>query len=215
MTEQEWSASVDPRPLIFAAGISERKRRLFASACCRRVLNLLPDKRNRVAIEGLELFADCMISPEQLARAAESAWDARRVESSEAGRTAGLAIRYAASPELTEVFAETAARDAAYAVGEANGIDSLNSEAAAQANLLRDIFGNPFRPVAFAPSWRTSAALDLARAMYESRDFAAMPILADALEDAGCENGDVLAHCRGDGPHVRGCWVVDLVLGKE
>ncbi len=79
----------------------------------------------------------------------------------------------------------------------------------------RDIFGNPFRPVAFAPEWRTDTAIFLARQMYESRDFSAMPILADALQDAGCDNDDILNHCRGPGPHVRGCWVVDLVLGKE
>jgi GAF domain-containing protein len=80
--------------------------------------------------------------------------------------------------------------------------------------LIRDLFGNPFRPVAFDPAWRTSTAVALASQMYESRDFAAMPILADALQDAGCEDADVLNHCRSDGPHVRGCWVVDLVLGK-
>ena len=85
----------------------------------------------------------------------------------------------------------------------------------AQTQLLRDIFGNPFRPVAFSPSWRTDTALSLARQMYESRDFSAMPILADALQDAGCDIEDILSHCRGPGPHVRGCWVVDLVLGKE
>jgi hypothetical protein len=82
-------------------------------------------------------------------------------------------------------------------------------------HIVRDIFGNPFRPVAFDPSWWTSTAVGLATAMYESRDFAAMPILADALEEAGCDEPSVLAHCRGDGPHVRGCWVVDLVLGKS
>jgi hypothetical protein len=82
-------------------------------------------------------------------------------------------------------------------------------------NLLRDIFGNPFRPVTFDPSWRTDTVLSLARGMYESRDFSPIPILADALRDAGCDNEAILAHCRGDGPHVRGCWVVDLVLGKE
>ncbi|VTR91873.1 Uncharacterized protein (Fragment) OS=uncultured bacterium PE=4 SV=1 [Gemmata massiliana] len=81
--------------------------------------------------------------------------------------------------------------------------------------VLRDIFGNPFRPVTFSPSWRTSTAVTLAAQMYESRDFSAMPILADALQDAGCDSADVLDHCRGPGPHVRGCWVVDLVLGKE
>ncbi|MCE9565270.1 MAG: hypothetical protein K8U57_24825 [Planctomycetes bacterium] len=77
---------------------------------------------------------------------------------------------------------------------------------------LHDIFGNPFRPVSVNPEWRTSTAVAIAQGMYESRDFSAMPILADALQDAGCENDDILAHCRGNSPHVRGCWVVDLVL---
>ena len=81
--------------------------------------------------------------------------------------------------------------------------------------LFRDIFGNPFRPVAFSPEWRTDTAVALARQMYDARDFSAMPILADALQDAGCDNEDIFNHCQGAGPHVRGCWVVDLVLGKE
>jgi hypothetical protein len=80
-------------------------------------------------------------------------------------------------------------------------------------DIFRDIFGNPFRPVAFDAPWRTTDAVGIARSMYDARDFAAMPILADALEDGGCDSADVLAHCRGGGPHVRGCWVVDLVLG--
>jgi len=83
------------------------------------------------------------------------------------------------------------------------------------ADRLRDVFGNPFQPVTFAPEWRTDTAVTLARQMYESREFGAMPILADALQDAGCDSTDVLDHCRGPGPHVRGCWVCDLVLGKE
>jgi hypothetical protein len=83
------------------------------------------------------------------------------------------------------------------------------------AALLRDTFGDRFRPVAFSPEWRTDTALSLVRQIYDSRDFGAMPILADALQDAGCDNGNILNHCRGPGPHVRGCWVLDLVLGKE
>ncbi len=80
---------------------------------------------------------------------------------------------------------------------------------------VREQFGNPFRPVPFSPTWQTDSTVTLASQMYESRDFGAMPILADALQDAGCDNADILDHCRGDGPHVRGCWVVDLVLGRE
>lgn len=83
------------------------------------------------------------------------------------------------------------------------------------ADLLRDIFGNPFRPVAFSPAWRTSTAVLLAQQMYKSRDFYTMPILADALQDAECADDNILSHCRGLGPHVRGCWVVDEVLGRR
>ena len=67
----------------------------------------------------------------------------------------------------------------------------------------------------FPPEWRTDTVLALAGRMYESRDFGTMPILADALQDAGCDSDDLLDHCRSAEPHVRGCWVVDLVLGKE
>ena len=89
------------------------------------------------------------------------------------------------------------------------------AESKAHCDIIRDVFGNPFRPVTFSPEWRTDTAVSLARTMYESRDFSAMPILADALEDAGCDNADILTHCRGSGPHVRGCWVVDSVLNME
>ncbi len=81
------------------------------------------------------------------------------------------------------------------------------------AAYARDI-ANPFRPVAFDPVWRTSTAVAIAQEAYDSREFGNLPVLADALQDAGCENADVLDHLRGPGPHVRGCWVVDLVLGK-
>jgi hypothetical protein len=83
------------------------------------------------------------------------------------------------------------------------------------AGILRDLIGNPFRTVTVDPRWRTSDVTELARAIYEDRAFDRMPILADALMDAGCTDEQILGHCRGAGPHVRGCWVVDLVLGKE
>ena len=89
------------------------------------------------------------------------------------------------------------------------------AEARAQCAIARDVLGNPFRPVAFDPAWRTADVVGLARAIYEDRAFDRLPVLADALMDAGCTDPAILAHCRGDGPHVRGCWVVDLVPGKE
>jgi hypothetical protein len=78
--------------------------------------------------------------------------------------------------------------------------------------VVRDLF--PFRPVALDRSWLTSTVVALANGIYSDRAFDRMPILADALMDAGCDNDDVLDHCRGEGPHVRGCWVVDVLLGK-
>jgi hypothetical protein len=81
--------------------------------------------------------------------------------------------------------------------------------------LVREVFGNPFRPIAFHPSWLTPTAVGIARGVYDDRAFDRLPILADALQDAGCEDEQVLAHCRGGGPHVRGCWVVDGVLGLK
>jgi hypothetical protein len=84
-----------------------------------------------------------------------------------------------------------------------------------QAVLIREVFGNPFRPVTLDIRWQTETVVALATGIYADRAFDRMPILADAMEEAGCDNADMLNHCRGEGPHVRGCWVVDLVLGKS
>lgn len=92
---------------------------------------------------------------------------------------------------------------------------AVSTELAIQASFLRDIFGNPFRSVAIDPSWLTPKVCQLAKAIYERRDFHQMPGLADTLEKAGCTDTGILDHCRQPGPHVRGCWVVDLILGKE
>jgi len=137
-------------------------------------------------------------------------------------------LLYAASSATTiremNGFVAAGAFDAVYAIcsaaAEADRDGSAEQmahtgERLVQAALLRDIFGNPFRPVSFSPEWRTDTAVTFAQQMYESRDFSAMPLLADVLQDAGCDSADVLAHCRGLGPHVRGCWVVDLVLGTQ
>jgi hypothetical protein len=84
-----------------------------------------------------------------------------------------------------------------------------------QALLLRDIFGNPFRPVTLSPNWLTSRVASIVQAIYDERVFDRLPGLVDALEEARCTDADLVAHCRSPGPHVRGCWVVDMLLGKE
>ena len=111
--------------------------------------------------------------------------------------------------EFTYLLVENCMRCIAHAIVEPAG------ELAHQAALVREVLGNPFRPVNFPRSWRTDTAVALASEMYASGDFSAMPILADARQDAGCDNPDVLDYCHGRGPHVRGCWVLDLVLGKS
>lgn len=81
--------------------------------------------------------------------------------------------------------------------------------------LLRDIFGNPFRPATLDPAWLTSTVVALAEGIYQERAFDRMPILADAIQDAGCDNADILSHCRSESTHVRGCWVIDLLTGRK
>ena len=98
---------------------------------------------------------------------------------------------------------------------EPEGRDLAKRTASRSRHLLTCIFGNPFRPVGLDPSWLTSTVLQLAAGIYTDRAFDRLPILADALQDAGCDNADILDHCSSASPHVRGCWVVDLILSKD
>ena len=110
----------------------------------------------------------------------------------------------------------SAAYDAAKAWGDFVGWrnPTRSTQLVILCPILRDIFGNPFAPVVLSPEWQTSTVVAIAAQMHHARDFSAMPILADALQDAGCEHPDILDHCRGSSPHTRGCWLVDLVLNK-
>ena len=111
-----------------------------------------------------------------------------------------------------EKAAEAAAERANWSLATAFALYSAKER---QCQLLRDIFRNPFRPLTIDPRWLTSTVVDLATAIYQEKAFDRMPILADALTDAGCDNEEIIAHCRSAGPHVRGCWVVDLLLDKK
>jgi hypothetical protein len=151
-------------------------------------------------------YADGLVTAEELKEtfvAARRAYD----NAFQPHDSAAFSVTYLAAEG--HQAASVAASSAFLALGE----DA--ADAAYQAELLRHIIGNPFRPLSVDPSWLTDTVSGLARAIYEERAFERMPILADALEEAGCTNAEVLGHCRGPGLHVRGCWVVDLLLGKS
>jgi hypothetical protein len=215
MTEAEWLASTDPERMLesLRGTAHERKLRLFACGCCRHVWHLLTHADSRAATEAAERFADGL---ERKWRLAAVRSRARRVTFAQRG-AAYIAWR-AAFEKLPAVIGNIARGTVYNAAAHPGGggwiWSDVEQESVAVAALLRDIFGNPFRPVTFGPSWCTDTTVSLARTMYESREFGAMPILADALQDAGCDNEVILDHCRSPGPHVRGCWVVDLVLGR-
>jgi hypothetical protein len=239
MTEVEWLACEDPiATLAFdATRAGDRKRRLFFCACCARVLEATPPRRRLFrgdypgcfqqllrALGVVEQFAEGLVGCDALAEARRDAEDSVYVPPSidysgesgldfEAAVVVAAAIKHPGAENVIRACWAAANSQSALPPGDRGSRHT--EEARWQAAVIRDIFGNPFRYVVFSPEWRTETAVTLARQMYESRDFSAMPILADALQDAGCDNADILAHCRGDGPHVRGCWVVDLVLGKE
>ena len=200
----------------FAGARSYRKLRLFAVAACRMVWNSLTDERSRVALNHLEEYADDF-SKEKLRRDAyNTSNDAARA--ARVGRpqfaTAALAA-FAVFRASDPAWYPNLYGDLVYTLGEDYGMERV-AAVRLLCNQMREIFGNPFREPNFDPAWRTDTVLSLARHMYEAREFSAMPILADALQDAGCDNDDILSHCRdAQQTHVRGCWVVDLVLGKE
>jgi hypothetical protein len=249
MTEAEWLASADPRPMLdLLRGRAEgRKLRLFAVACCRRVMPLLVsrwpavDERLRRALAACEQEAEEAGDP---AADWEAYWgrceDLRAIVTGNPGpevQAAARAVRtlldwwqtmdwsYRLTPRDQPARAACAAADVARAAAQAvkraadgDARAARAAERARQAALLRDLFGNPFRSPSFDPAWLAwngGTVPKLARAVYAERAFDDLPVLADALEDAGCTDRRLLSHCRRGGHHARGCWAVDLLLGRE
>jgi hypothetical protein len=219
VTEAEWLSATDPTPMLeFVRGrLSDRKLRLYTVACNRKVWDFLRDERSRRAIEAGELYADGKLDAASL--------DAALTNATKALRDVQRPIRKGGRPDrqgTRAIPALVCARLPAWPLQSeqvlATVIDSVrqltNEDMSGLLCLIRDIVGNPFGPVTADPAWLTSTVVTLAAGVYSNRAFDRMPILADALQDAGCDDADVLGHCRSEGPHVRGCWVVDLLLGK-
>jgi hypothetical protein len=205
MTEQEWLACTDPQKMweFLRGKSSERKARLFAVACCRKLWHLMGEPLRKVVDVG-ERYADGLASE------------------GEANEAAGLAIEQGGESNhlamaAWDTVAECSEPDDPFNIGSdsANEANAVLDGQLVQCNLVRCIFGNPFRPATFDPAWRTPQVVALTRQIYDDRSFDRLRDLAKALEGVGCDNAEILAHCREPGPHVRGCWVLDLVVGKE
>jgi hypothetical protein len=227
MTEAEWLICRSAHNMLelLRPRLSDRKLRLFQVACCRRMWDIIPDDRWRELVIVAERYADKEATDKMRIAARNRLCDpySPRDIHGNALHAAGQAARKTMEREKflkyggADVVVGEAARSASDpALIEERYAVAFYSEHQAEADFLRDIFGNPFHKLpTIKKGWLTDTVMAITRQMYESRDFGAMPILADALQDAGCDNEEVLDHCRGPGPHVRGCWVVDLVLGKE
>jgi hypothetical protein len=229
MTESEWLACDDPlalQRLIPRFKISDRRVRLFACACCHRIWKSVTDGRLRAAVDVAERYADGLATAADLEQARESAFEASNaLEGQPAWHAAACAM--GALVDLDGQMAHGVAQSATFTIADAAGLNYLNEEqseawgkAVEAANqelmlLFHDIAGNPFRSTTLCPSLRTKNLVELAKAIYQDRAFDRLPILADALEEAGCTDAAILEHCRGSGPHVRACWVIDLLLGKS
>jgi hypothetical protein len=231
MTEAEWLACPSSRDAFeFLKGkVSDRKLRLIAVACCRATWSLLNDVSRR-AVEVAEQYADGCVSRDVL-RAVRDEFRATDADESVeiirgvryrtdfGGSAADEEAAWAATVGMSQSATaatlnkeQTAGRD----LTSMESDEVFNAERLTRLQLRQDVLGPfPFRPVIADPSWLTSTVVQIAGGIYQERAFDRLPYLADALQDAGCENADVLDHCRRPGPHVRGCWVVDLVLGKE
>jgi hypothetical protein len=239
MTEAEWLACTDPEPMLclyhdwaewadyrkprrvgrygfrvvrIPRGFwprthraSERKLRLFVWESCRTIWSEVSEV-GRDVVEAMEEWAGAGTDADRplLVRALGERVTLAAVNDPAASGWYGYCLQLATmEPMAAARWRATAARQANPPAGGET-----------MADILREVFGNPFRPVAFDPAWRTRTASAVAQVIYDGRDFSLLPVLADALEEAGCENGEVLNHCRLPGGHVRGCWVVDLILGK-
>jgi hypothetical protein len=234
MNEETWLTTSDLDAMLACPGVlcDDRLRRLFACACCRRLWSILRQENCRAAICTAESYADEQASLEEL-RAGLTALRKERARA--AVRTKweyALSAAINAASEKVEPYPGSTAALVQAAVGwparwlyndgtptpRAELPPVVYEELLAQCALLRDIAGNPYRRVELDPSllqWSDGTIRKVAQAIYEDAAFDELPVLADALEEAGCSEATLLEHCRSAGPHVRGCWAVDLLLARR
>jgi hypothetical protein len=235
MNEETWLTTWDLNAMFAQPRVlrDDRQRRLFACACCRRLWSILTREECRAAVETAERYADGQATVEEL-RAGLTALRKERAGAPIATKweAALSAAMEAASEKPRPSTALAAALDARAAVGWParwqHSDDTpthlaalppvVREELLTQCALLRDIAGNPYRRVELDPAWlrwNDGTVRRVAQGIYEESAFSELPVLADALEEAGCSEATLLEHCRSAGPHVRGCWAVDLLLARR
>jgi hypothetical protein len=197
-----------------------RVRRLFACACVRRIWHCLPDERSRRGVEALERFADGELSRGELdvfALLARAAADERSGSTTATGARAAERVAADEALDAVEYVAWTVAQEIAGVRAPKVVLwgPELQVEADRQERRLWDLMEDVLTPDAppIPVDWLTPTVVGLARRIYDSRDFALLPVLADALEDAGCDDERLRGHLRGGGEHIRGCWALDALLG--
>jgi hypothetical protein len=232
VNEVDWLTGTDPAAMLahLEGKASERKARLFACACVRRYWGVLRYPTQRNAVETAERFADELAGDDDLREARERAEEEQAAYGApmyeEFVYTAAAACcgedAMETARNVCELLRRQAVRDAAAELAPGEDEAGANAQASAaecraQAALLREAFGNPFRPSVLRPewlSWGNGAAVAIARVISDEGLFGDLPYLADALLDAGCTDEAVLRHCHEPAGHVRGCWVVDAILGR-
>jgi hypothetical protein len=237
MTEEEWLDCNDAtRSVCFVKrGASERRLMLLAAACCRDMWPLLTDPRSRAGVETLEAVADGKAKFTQYEGAFGDAWSAwrelgarpapcgwaeeKRLQAAVHAARAAACLNWPIASAVggVIVFAASAMKKASRSLRRP-GRPEAKKYRLRQHRLIEEVFGNPFRRVSVERAWLAwngGTVGEVAGAIYDEKRFDDLPVLADALEDAACDNDDMLNHLRSPGPHVRGCWAVDLVLGKE
>jgi hypothetical protein len=221
MTEEEWLSTPNPERLsqYLAETASDRTLTLLAAACCRRLMPWNKQSRVLEALCRVERYADGELAGSTMEKWSRQMWRAMRSTRNSQDIicwAVGVACGPRRSPEFVNHWQSM--------VRSARGFSpELVQELPTLVRVtLHEIVGNPFHSVSIDPAWLTTTVTDLATVAYNERflqsgelDTARLAVLADALEEASCSNPDILGHLRSHGPHVRGCWAVDLLLGKE
>lgn len=240
MTRAEWLESTEPCSMleyVLKGKLAERKLRLFSCACCRIRNHANPLDGIEDLIDLAERCADGLATRREVAERADlvanpdffpaELWGSVWLHST-LGWNDPFISAIAVGPVLVPADAPLFARLLRCIAGNPYPRESSGRSwwgSTILLGMVKLFAGSPYYTppqevealptFPFDSGWCTSTVAAIARGIYESRDFSPMPLLADALQDAGCENDDILNHCRSAGPHARGCWVIDLILGKN